>query len=124
MLRIRLLGGFEASSDDSPMPGLGPQLRHFLGFEPALGAADPVILNHHRGLVLPPRQVSHLALPHFFDLGGFPAASRADQQPVASLPPHPQPQPSRPLVDLMPVNPIPRPVQNLCKLALSQSRRV
>src|ERR1700692_4152836 len=51
----------------------------------------------------------------------LPAASRTDQFPMASLPPNPQLQCLRLLMDLVPVQPIPRPSQQFGEFVISQT---
>src|SRR5208283_4287629 len=86
----------------------------------ALGAVHPVKLHHHRGLILTPRQIAQLALANLCDLRATPTAAGAGQDSIPALPPHPELQRTRLLIDLVPVHAVPRPVQNLGEFAFRQ----
>ena len=97
------------------------QLRHLLDLDPAIRAAHPIDLDHHRGPELHARQIPHLPLADIVRVLQLPAASRADQLPIAPLAPNPQLQRLRLLVDLVPVHPIPRPSQQFGEFVISQT---
>jgi len=99
---------------------LARQLRNRFHLQPALRAAHSVELHHHKGLILSPRQIPHRALPDLLDLPAAAATSRADQDLIAALAPYPEFQRPRLLVNLMPVNAVPRPVQNLGEFSSRQ----
>jgi hypothetical protein len=63
------------------------QLRNLLDLYPTLRTAHPVQFDDHRGLILPPRQLTHLALVIIMGFG--PSASRTDQFTVGRFPSHP-----------------------------------
>ena len=71
-------------------------------------------------LVLAPRQIPHLAVPDLLDLRAATAIAGTQKNLVAALPPHPEPQRPRLLIDLVPADAISRPVQNLGELSLGQ----
>jgi hypothetical protein len=50
---------------------------------------DLRVTEDHRGLILSPRQVAHLALIRVMRFAKLPSAPRTDQLAVSPLPPHP-----------------------------------
>src|SRR5579885_267445 len=99
---------------------LARQLRNRFHLQPTLGAAHPIELHHHDGLILSPWQIPYLALPDLLDLRAAAATPRADQNLVAALSTDPELQYPRPLINLMPVHAVSRPVQNLGEFPLGQ----
>ena len=76
---------------------------------------------HHRRRQRTPRKIAHLPLAEVVEILELPPASGALQLRIAALPPHPKLQGLGLFIDLMPVNPIPRPLQDLGEIGVSQS---
>src|SRR5712692_2723031 len=97
---------------------LARQLQHLLPLHPTVRASDPVNLEVHRGLKLAPRQVSYRPFAQIVKLTELPPAAGALDLPVAPLPLYPQPQLFPALVDLVSVDPVAGPVENLREVVI------
>ena len=102
--------------------GFTRQLGNCLHLQTTPGAAHPVVLHMHYCLILAPRQIPHFPLADLLDLVRSTAAPGTNQHFVPAFAPHPKPERSRCFVNLVPVNPIPRPVQYFREFAVRQSR--
>src|SRR5215472_4279129 len=97
------------------------QLRHLFHAHPTLWTAHPVQFDDHLGLILPPRQVAHLALVAIVNLRYSSPTSRADQLAISSLSPHPQPQNLVCLINLMSKYSVTRPIEDPRKFAIAHA---
>src|SRR6516225_8943528 len=95
------------------------QLRHPFHAHPTLWTAHPVQFDDHPGLILPPRQVAHLALVTIVNLRYSSPTSRADQLAIPSLSPHPQPQNLVCLINLMSKYSVTRPIEDPREFAIA-----
>src|SRR5580698_9829708 len=95
------------------------QLGHFLNLDPAVRTADPVNLHHNRRAKLHAGKVTDLSLTGVVGVFQLPPATRANQLPVTTLTTYPKLQRLCLLVDFMPVDPIPRPSQQLRQFTVS-----
>src|ERR1700680_1360575 len=100
--------------------GFAGELGDLLGRDPAIRTAHSINLDDHRGPEFHARQIAHFPLADIVRVLPLPAASRTDQLPMAPLPPNPQLQCLRLLMDLVPVHPIPRPCQQFGEFVISQ----
>lgn len=97
------------------------ELRHPLDLHAAVRTTHPEHLNHNGCAELHARQIAHFPLAHLVRLLQLPAASRANQLPVAPFPSGPKLQGLRPLINLVPVHPVARPPQQFRQFAVSQT---
>jgi hypothetical protein len=98
------------------------QLRYRFDLQSAFRTANPVVFHHYEGLILAPRQIPHCALPDLLDPGATAVTTGTNQHLVPALPPYPQLQRPRLLIDLVPVHAVPRPIQNLDEFSFRQPR--
>src|SRR5215469_14605436 len=97
------------------------QLRHLFHAHPTLWTAHPVQFDDHPGLILPPRQVAHLALVTIVNLRYSSPTSRADQLAISSLSPNPQPQNLVCLINLMSKYSVTRPIEDPREFAIAHA---
>lgn len=100
---------------------LARQLRHLLDLDAAIRAAHPVKLHDYRRSELHAWKIANFPFTDIVRVLQFATASRAHQFPVAALPPDPQFQGLRPLVDFMPVDSIARPSQQFGQFVIPQT---
>src|ERR1039458_6768924 len=100
---------------------LARQLQHLLDLDAAVRAAHPINLHHHRRTELHARKIAHFPFTHIVRVLQLATTSRTHQLPIAALPPDPQFQGLRPLIDFMPVDSITRPSQQFGQFAVSQT---
>src|SRR5262249_10763502 len=120
--RLACSGRFAGQADGVLKPfaewGFAGQLRDPLDAHATVGTAHSTHLHMHRRPIFPPRQIAHLALADVVDVPHAAATARTDQGASPTLAPDPQPQTLAALIDLMSIDAISRPPQNLRKVAI------
>src|SRR5215475_8544397 len=101
------------ASSNRSLNGAVPGQRHFLHLHAAVRALHPVHFDVHRRLEYSPRQVAHCPLSCVVGFSELAPAPGTFQLAVATLPPHPQPQLRSPLIDLVAIDPIAGPSQDI-----------
>src|SRR6516165_9895091 len=100
---------------------LAGQLRHPLDLDAAVRTTHPVHFDNHRCSEFHARQIAYFSLAHIVRRFQFPAASGANQLPIPALPAYPKLERLSPLINLVPVDSIAWPPQQLRQIVVSQT---
>ena len=99
---------------------LARQWLDFLCLHSAVRATNSIQFDDHRRLELEARQISHFSLVDLVDVLDPPPATRTSPYPVAPLAAHPQLQCLGSLVDLVTIDPVARPAQDLGEVVVGR----
>jgi hypothetical protein len=98
--------------------GLARQERDAFNLYSAIWALHPMDLNDHGSQQRTPGQIPYLSLAKVMIILKLPPTARTHQLPISPLPADPKTEAFARFIDLMPVNPVPRPLQDLRQIVV------